>query len=307
MVYDGFHGNVVLFGGSAKPAWSVDHGWLNDTWLWTNGTWIKESPAGSPTARGGAAIGFDGGRHQVVLFGGLTSSGTAGAPLDDLLADTWLWDGVNWTVQQTAHTPAPRLNATIVFDAQHGGLLLYGGFGSAGPLTDGWLWSGIDWTPIDLAGVAPQVGSRLALDPNGGVIAIGSCAAPNARLSGHATLSGAAWLATANVGESSIGSRCHAAVATDLEHHVLLIYGGTYQFPDGIASGPSPSNRITGGMEWDGISWKPIPDGPSPRVGAELVYDLASHVFLLFGGDTGPDVPTSNDTWLWDGKSWAQP
>jgi hypothetical protein len=195
----------------------------------------------------------------------------------------------------------------MIFDAQQGGLFLYGGFGYTGPLSDGWIWTGNDWSRVAaLSGHGPQIGSQLALDPNGGVIAIGSCEGPASRLSGHTTLSRGTWVIQARADENMVGSRCHGAVATDLDHHVLLIYGGTFKFPDGISSGPSVGNRVANGMLWDGTSWSPIPDGPSPRVDAVIVYDTSSHVFVLFGGDTGPDVPTKNDTWLWDGKVWVQ-
>jgi hypothetical protein len=44
--------------------------------------------------------------------------------------------------------------------------------------------------------------------------------------------------------------------------------------------------------------------GPSPRSGAAMAWDEASHTVILFGGRT--QTGNANDTWSWDGSAWHQ-
>ena len=82
MAYDSRRGVVVLFGGYSYT------GFLNDTVEMTAGTWVKRIPARAPAERYGHVMIYDSVRSETVLFGG------CGAP-----ADTWTWDGADWTEQ----------------------------------------------------------------------------------------------------------------------------------------------------------------------------------------------------------------
>ena len=80
----------------------------------------------------------------------------------------------------------------------------------------------------------------------------------------------------------------------------------------GIAYDPDVSGVLavneTGTHLWDGSSWQDLTySGPSRRVHAQLVYDPARHVVVLFGGgDYATNGTYLNDTWTWDGKRWHQ-
>jgi Protein kinase domain/Galactose oxidase, central domain len=54
-------------------------------------------------------------------------------------------------------------------------------------------------------------------------------------------------------------------------------------------------------------------NAPTPRGGAGMAYDAATGTFVLFGGQLGEkggraltNRAHSNDTWIWDGKTWTQ-
>jgi hypothetical protein len=68
MAYDAATHATVLFGGGngtiLKP--TIVYG---DTWIWRNG-WFQQSPAASPSARGGPGMAYDPTTGTVVLFGG---------------------------------------------------------------------------------------------------------------------------------------------------------------------------------------------------------------------------------------------
>src|ERR1035438_8065688 len=53
--------------------------------------WTRQIPQNFPPERSGHAMAYDSVNGQVVLFGG-SNGGSA-----DVLNDTWVWDGANWT------------------------------------------------------------------------------------------------------------------------------------------------------------------------------------------------------------------
>src|ERR1041385_8421756 len=64
--------------------------------------WIQSVTAVHPGARNGDALAYDASLGGTVLFGGVvTNSGT-------MLADTWTWDGTNWSQRAPAHSPPGR-------------------------------------------------------------------------------------------------------------------------------------------------------------------------------------------------------
>jgi hypothetical protein len=123
MAYDASNGTVALFGGAGSGIA------LGDTWTW-NGTWTKQSPAVSPSARLAAAMAYDPVSGMVVLFGGSDGSSHYTE------SDTWTWNGTTWTQQTTVGTPPGRNSATMDFQVNSGTILLFGGTG----LNDTWTY-----------------------------------------------------------------------------------------------------------------------------------------------------------------------
>jgi hypothetical protein len=106
--------------------------------------------ASLPAATWQAAMTWDEGRDQVVVYG-------VGAGRDEL----WTFDGVAWTARAPAGpTPGVRVDAGIAYDRVRDVVVLFGG-GSA----ETWEWDGVAWTLADTEGPVDQVvGPRLAWD-----------------------------------------------------------------------------------------------------------------------------------------------
>src|SRR6185312_3283923 len=79
---------------------------------------------------------YDAAHQRVVLFGG--GPGT--------LADTWLWDGDDWTQATPASSPPARFDETLAYDPVHAQVLLFGGTDGTTLFGDTWLWDGTNWT-----------------------------------------------------------------------------------------------------------------------------------------------------------------
>jgi len=95
-------------------------------------------------------------------------------------------------------------------------------------------------------------------------------------------------------------ARGHSPLAFDSRRGKVVLFS---------VGGPVFGNGET--WEWDGSSWElvtpddPEHDGnPSPRVNHALAYDAARGVTVLFGGSNGGTA--NNETWEWDGVSWAR-
>jgi len=135
VTYDAATRTVVLFGG-IDSAQNV----LADTWSWdgTTKTWTQHRPQVSPSARR-APLGYDEAAKEVVLFGG-----------DDpnhgrYFADTWTWDGTNWTQQFPPIAPPARGLASTVYDRTLQLLVLFGGATAKSFFADTWTWDGTFW------------------------------------------------------------------------------------------------------------------------------------------------------------------
>jgi hypothetical protein len=77
VAYDSAHQQVVLFGG--YTAGSVQFADSNDTWTWNGMDWSQVStsplPGSAPSAREAPAMAYFPGLAEIILFGGLSSTG----------------------------------------------------------------------------------------------------------------------------------------------------------------------------------------------------------------------------------------
>jgi hypothetical protein len=187
MAYDGARGRLVLFGGYSATQQS-----LGDVHEWDGGQWFALQPATSPPARFHAVLAYDGYTRRCVLSGGNGGQ---------LLADTWWWDGVNWT-NVAISGPSARYQSAGAFDARRGRLVLFGGGDGVTTLTDTWEFDGGTSAPVAATAVfgvgcgippvtiAPAAGSRPLLGgqqvTNVGNLAGGPCLMTIGLSSSHA-------------------------------------------------------------------------------------------------------------------------
>ena len=146
-------GGVVLFGGK-----DYNHT-LNDTWMWTSGSWTLQSPIASPSIRLDAAFASNG-TNKAVIFGGANGSYA--------LNDTWLWNNTNWSQLTTNTSPCVRKGAVMAWYPTGSYFLLFGGSDSNGNLlNDTWAFDPTSniWTNLKPA-VSPSVriGAMMAYD-----------------------------------------------------------------------------------------------------------------------------------------------
>jgi len=136
MVYDAARGVVLLFGGSVSGPPS------DETWAWDGMNWTERTPRNRPPPRYNHGMAYDPVRQVVVVFGGLVNGGS------DRSADTWEWDGSEWTEIRPAVSPSPRSGFYgLAFHPVRNAVIVFGGRGG-GALGDTWAWDGTTWSPI---------------------------------------------------------------------------------------------------------------------------------------------------------------
>ena len=155
MAYDSVRRRTVLFGG-------FHGGFFADTWEWDGKNWTQIKSLSSPSARWSAAMAYDTTRRRIVLFGGDKIDGHT------RLADTWKWDGRNWTLLKSVSSPTRRSHHTMAYDSARQRTVLFGGYdGVLNIRGDTWEWDGAELTlTTDISKVSLTTGGvqKLTLD-----------------------------------------------------------------------------------------------------------------------------------------------
>lgn len=281
MAYDPANGTMVLFGGEEVTDGSLTM--LGDTWTWDGSTWTEQFPASSPSPRYGASLAYDSATDDLVLFGGLSTTGD--------MADTWTWDGSTWTEQVPITTPPGRNNASMAYDATSANVVLFGGVDNREMLNDTWTWDGATWiqqfpstkpSARDAASMAYDAGTKETV-LFGGITG-------SASLSDTWTWNGSTWASQSPT--QSPSGRYGSAMAYDPATSDMVLFGG-------YGGGSSDFSDM---WMWDGTTWAErfTATSPSARRFAAMDYDAATGTLVLFGGDPGGLTPSSlADTWIW--------
>ena len=142
-------GYVVRFGGF------VDTLALGSTWTYRAGEWRNVTIGAQPSARGATAMAYDYAGGYVVLFGGANLN----LSNPQVFGDTWAYEHGTWTQIVTSTAPPARWGASMAYDPQEDGVVLFGGMDFSGALNDTWLFSDGAWTRLDATGIAPPARS----------------------------------------------------------------------------------------------------------------------------------------------------
>jgi hypothetical protein len=224
---------------------------------------------------------YDGARHQVVLFGGLTDFYTRSG-------ETWTWDGVAWTQQLPANSPSPKQGARMVYDAARRNIVMFGGFPGQ---DETWIWDGVNWvqqhpnsSPPLSFGIAYDVARRL-------VVLL-------TNLGGTWTWDGLDW--TEQHPAISPPARGLPMMAYDGGRREVVLFGGEN------SCGEFCLVFLDDTWTWDGTVWtEQFPQrSPPPEAGSGFAYDLARHEVVLFGG-FGAHA-TFDHTASWAGGGWSR-
>jgi hypothetical protein len=254
-------------------------------------TWSKLTPNVAPLARFHAALALDAATGTTVLFGGRSGN--------QMLADTWTWDGSTWTVQSPAASPPPLESASMAYDNIGRRIILFGGLGSDGKASSAtWAWDGTTWSALTTTTVPPaRYAASIAADSaSNSDVLFGGLAAPGTPLSDTWSWDGTNW--TLDTAAVSPSARAGAAMTFDATRGVVVLFGGT-----------TGTDYRADTWTWDGQNWTQQAPGSSPpaRSDAALGFDTATQNAVLFGGSGGGSAAGGalGDTWLWNGSNWS--
>ncbi|MBP7433123.1 hypothetical protein KA996_06220 [bacterium] len=234
---------------------------------------------------------YDSNRGKTILFGGRIRSG-GGTQIN---AETWEWDGENWTKLEPSVSPSARFNHSMIYDSKRGKILLFGGETDSGYLDETWEWNGESWSLI-----APQNKPS----PRSSHSMIYDTALGVAILFGGKTFLGSNdetwvwdgknWLElTPNKKPSR---RWSSAMCYDSAKNRAVLFGGIAEV--GNEEEYEINNET---WEWDGENWEKLePENtPSPQYGHSMIFDSSYKKTVMFGGFF------SNETWEWNGEDWS--
>lgn len=295
MAFDAARGQVVMFGGdwsSVRPGGKASPASLADTWIWDGANWSRKFPATSPSGRTASAMTYDSVNRQTVLFGGYD------AVTGNSNAETWAWDGTDWTAKSPAATPSARARHSMAYDSARAQTVLFGG----ALFSDTWAWDGSNWTLESPAtSPPPRSGHGMAYDgARQQVVVFGG--GPNGLFEPIAGLAysdtwvwdGSNW--TRKLPMSSPSARSCVAMAYDDARQQVVLFGGR----------DVSSNVLSDTWAWDGANWTRLASsGPPARGCHAMAYDSVHQQVVLFGGEdaNGNEFP---DTWAWNGSAWTQ-
>src|SRR5262245_48823806 len=114
-----FSGRPVLFSGAQQVS-NSGTAYQADLWEWSGSRWSRIDAPGPPPRDLGAMC-LDLQRQRIVLFGGVSPTGS-------LLSDTWEFDGVSWTERTPTLSPWPATNCVLAYDPLRQRTVLYGMF-----------------------------------------------------------------------------------------------------------------------------------------------------------------------------------
>ena len=253
------------------------------------GTFLGQPGQATPPARTHAAAAYDPVRGRMVLYGGGTADGASRDPTLVLPADTWEWDGSQWTVSTAAQVPTnpgPRRAAAMTYSVRDGIVL------EGGSTNELWSWDGPPaqgfggWTM--LAGPPPGMPDRWAhamvydILHDRLIVTGGGVVFPDDQWEWNGT----SWSATTP--QPNVSYRWNMASAYDPRRHETLITGGQ-------------SGAFTS-YEYDGVAWASVTSPASFARGCVMAYDPNRAVleYLVDPDNVGMEL------WQWDGVTWTQ-
>ncbi len=266
MAYDARRKVVVMFGGIEDD--SATPNVFGETWIWDGLGWVNAAPLTSPSSRGWAAMAYDASRDRVVLFGG----GSAVTANEDVVAETWEWDGAAWSLRPVTNPPPGRSHHVMAYDAKRKRVVMYGGIGGGGELADTWEWDGTAWTQV-MGGAPPaRRGGVLAFDPVRGASILFGGQTGLTELGDTWTFDGA-WTPITTTMQPV--ARHDAGLAFDVVAGKLVLFGGI--------NVTAQSAEV---WTFEGSGWAPraTQSAPLARSGHAMAFDIERGNLVVFGG-----------------------
>ncbi|MDE1881803.1 MAG: hypothetical protein KGI89_14815 [Euryarchaeota archaeon] len=286
---------------------------LNQTWVYANETWSKFTNGAEPPGAVFPSMAYDptcnapwGGKGCTILFGGCTELSCSYPQ-----ATTWLLSPLGWTnvTSSSVLTPPARGMTSMIYDAEAGGDLLFGGRGAGGrALNDSWLWKNGQWQNLT-AGLStapsPRSSASMAYDPTARAAIL---------FGGESSTFGACGFACADTWSFSSGKwhnltqpsgpegRFNAAMATDPMDQGVVLFGGDEAVP-GTAGALLSNNSWVYDGTWRNVSGTLGASPPMQEYPVAALDNSTSYVILfdgcasLGGGRNG--CGHSNQVWTY--------
>jgi hypothetical protein len=266
----------------------LDPGDHEQIWGWDGATWELVSDEGPPPLVVTAAA-WDSARNVLVRYGGL--------PMDsnDCVAETWEWNGADWSQVATITDIRPFAcdHMKMAFDSVNETTLLVGGGVLQQLSHETWGWDGSDWETLVEFGPAARAHHGFVYDANHAQAFLYGGIDNTSIFDDFWSWDGETWT---EIDYPGPGTRSHFGFAVNDEG--LLLFGG--------ATGNSTFATLTGDTLFlTNGAWRQIETpGPSQRGSPALAYDPAAGNWLLYGGfdATGAEL---GDTWTFDGSDWS--
>jgi hypothetical protein len=277
-VFDAARGRVVVFGTDFGTNGSV----ANDhyrAYEW-NGAWqAHELATDSGLATITGAV-FDHTRNVTVLVGNPAFIGPPGQPF------TVSYRGGRFGVPIQGVPVRPY--AGFVDDAARGGILAFGGSGTASftVVDTMWRWNGSLWSVVNQPSLrpSPRQNPALVFDPlRQRVVLFGGSDGVSNPLSDTWTWDGQVWQQMATSGPAP---RERAGFAFDPQSGACLLHGGYVR-----------GSEVSGTWLWNGAGWTQVAVTNSP--GAGLLVESTSRPLLL-----REQRPSQNGTFRWNGAGF---
>jgi hypothetical protein len=301
LVYDSFSKGLLLIGGAMAPGTPG-----NDMWeLASNVTgWVELRPltppvGGFPDPRFASTITYDGFDGYVLLFGGMSPSGSA-------FSDDWMDNRGTWTELSIgvpfAGNPSSRWAESLTYLQGQvvgtGEIVMFGGQqclpNRCLVLGDTWLYVGGEWERLaPRVSPTPRFGAAMAAAPGGYVLLFGGC--------GIVCPLGDTWKFQNNRWtEFHLGTgpsaRYFASLLYDLSDNAFVLFGGCL---GGHQLCPAGDTWLFVNNEWINITGS-TGSTPPARFGAGA--DTSSGYAVMFGGmGTGGAL---NDMWWFVNFAW---
>lgn len=279
----------------------------NVTYPWANVT----NNVSAPSPRTYVSMAYDPSAGDVLLFGGLSASGSA-------LNDTWTFQAGRWTQRTPVVAPPTRRGAGLAYDSTDGYMVLFGGYSVAygRGLNDTWAYSAGNWT--NLSAAAPNASNTppfrwfagLADDPlDGYLLMFGGCNVIGCygQLGDTWEFKAGNWTNLTSTTRGSPPPRNSPVMGWDPAADRVLLYGGS---GPGAATTTVRWEQFNDTWEYGNRTWTELNTSVNPGHGSDgyLAYDAAGRYEVLFGGLADTPVGTangaSNETWIFLNGTW---
>jgi hypothetical protein len=262
-------------------------------------TFTQLAPPDAPLSRMSMAMAPFGQSGQAILYGGNWDT--------TFFADTWLWNGSNWSLLNPANNPGMLTQHAMAYDEAHGKTVLFGGMNLTGVYSNQtWVWDGNNWTQIQPKVSPPaRYGHAMAYDTASKKIVMFGGYGAYAEMNDTWTWDGSNWIQV--VSTTSPPPRFQHAMAFDATRGQIVMFGG-------FLSQPTPAFFADTWL-WDAKGWHQAlnPTPPAARFGHVLAFHPALQAVVMIGGYGGKDVTGTawnydfrRETWLWNGQTWTQ-